>query len=313
MTGKSENEHDWIGSLQSGGDRRLTAARGDLAAAHLEGRVEAGEYAEGRDHLATAFTAPLRAEPSAGSPLLSELLFGERFVVYGQAAGWAWGQVVKDSYVGYVRLADLGPAPEPASGNVTCTVSAPLVHAFKEPDIKSPPLARFPMGARLSVKETKRSKSYRFLRIDGGGWVRSEGVFKPRKKEDFWPEGRDYVDLARAFLGAPYLWGGRTVLGIDCSGLIQNIFLCMLRDTDLQERQLSFRCQDVTEAGRRRGDIVFFPGHVGIMTDDTYMIHANATHMRVSIDPLYEVQKRIAKRHEKPLSAAYRFPGGTVL
>lgn len=303
---------DFFRELTTGGDPRQTPARGDLAAAHLRGIVEAERYVTGQSHEVTTFTAPLFAKPSDDGPLLTELLYSEAFEVYDQKNGWAWGQSGHDYHVGYTPLSSLAPAREIGEES-GCTVTATLIDAYREPDIKSPILARYPMHAKLTYVESETVGDYRFLNVENGVWVRADLVFEWDLERRPWPIKCDYLLLARSFLGAPYRWGGRTVLGIDCSGLLQNACVVRLRDTDLQEREVGLKANEVTDMPPQRGDIVFFPGHVGIMVDEEGLLHANARKMCVSIDPLSSVIERLAKEHDQPVRAVYRLPGGTKL
>ncbi|MCH8201604.1 MAG: C40 family peptidase [Proteobacteria bacterium] len=303
---------DFFSELTTGGDARLTPARGDLAAAHLEGIVEAEHYVAGRSHEVTTFTAPLFVKPSDDGPLLTELLYGEAFEVYDQKDGWAWGQSGHDYYVGYTPLSSLAPARE-IGQEAGCTVTATVIDAYREPDIKSPILARYPMHARLAPAGSETVGDYRFLKVENGAWVRADLVFEWDLERRPWPLKSDYLLLARSFLGTPYRWGGRTVLGLDCSGLLQIACVARLRDTDLQEREIGLRAIDVTDLPPQRGDIVFFPGHVGIMVDEKGLLHANARKMCLSIDPLSSVIERLAHEHDQPVRAVYRLPDGTKL
>ena len=303
---------DYFRELTTGGEARLTPARGDLAAAHLKGIVEAERYVAGQSHEVTTFTAPLFAKPSDEGSLLTELRYSEAFEVYDQKDGWAWGQSGHDYYVGYTPLSSLAPAKE-IGDEAGCTVTATLIDAYREADIKSPILARYPMHAKLAHTESETVGDYRFLKVENGAWVRADQVFEWDVERWPWPIKCDYLLLARSFLGAPYRWGGRTVLGIDCSGLLQNACVARLRDTDLQEREVGLKADEVTGMPPQGGDIVFFPGHVGIMADEEGLLHANARMMCVSIDPLSSVIEQLAKVHDQPVRAVYRLPDGTKL
>lgn len=262
------------------GDRRLTPARSDVAAAHLRDQVEAARFTDGVQHQVVRDIADVRERPDAKSRLETQLLFGERFVVYDVADGWAWGQGEADSYVGYVDAAALSDAvTEP-----THRVRALTTLNFPERDIKSAPHARVSFNAKLTVEATDR----RFVKIQHGGWVFAAHLAPLTETEP------DWVAAAERFVGAPYLWGGKSVLGVDCSGLIQialeSAGLSAPRDSDLQEAALG---RPVINDDPRRGDLVFWPGHVGVMLDGEHLLHANAHHMETAIEPLAEAADRI--------------------
>jgi cell wall-associated NlpC family hydrolase len=261
-------------------DRRLTPARPDLAAAHLRGTVEAAHFVEGAPASVIWGRAALRAAPSDGAPQDSELLRGEAVTVYERKNGWAWVQAKTDSYVGYAREAALGPAMA-----ADAHVILPLAPLLSAPDVKSPLRDLLPLNAL--VREGARTKD--FVEI-AGGFV-SARALAPRTQAM-----PDFVAVAEQFLGVPYVWGGKTFQGMDCSGLVQTALqaagISAPRDTDMMERDLG---QAVPGAERKRGDLVFWKGHVGVMRDATTLLHANAFHMRVAAEPLAEAVARIAK------------------
>ncbi|HRJ61483.1 MAG TPA: NlpC/P60 family protein [Azospirillaceae bacterium] len=263
-------------------DRRRHPFRPDLAALSLQGRVAAERYVVGERHVVVAGRAPLRAEPDPARPLDSELLFGESFDVYDRRDGWAWGQCGTDGYVGWVPAAALAPA---ANAVPTHMLAARYSFLFPAPDIKAPVLDTLPMGAQLTVV----ADHGRFLELaEGRGFVFA-GHAVPLAE---WGAAPDPVVVAESLLGVPYLWGGRSPLGIDCSGLVQ---LCLAaagvsapRDSDMQREELGER----VEGAPRRGDIACFPGHVALMRDDSHVVHATAHHLSVCIEPLDAVSRR---------------------
>jgi cell wall-associated NlpC family hydrolase len=263
-------------------DARLTPARGDLAAAHLRDVVDAPRYADGRTMQVVEASAPLRASPAPDAPLETEALFGEAVTVYDEAEGWAWTQLDRDLYVGYLPLAALGAPTEP-----THRVSALRTHAYPGPSIKLPPRMALSLGARLRI-------------------VRQEGDFSA-SADGLWLWARhlavvrscalDFVAVAELFLETPYLWGGRTSEGIDCSGLAQTALsaagIAAPRDSDM----LAVLGEPIAIDGPTplaRGDLVFWKDHVGIMRDGRTLLHANGFHMKVVSEPLEQARARIA-------------------
>jgi cell wall-associated NlpC family hydrolase len=266
-------------------DPRLTPARADLAAKHLEGKVEAARFVEGRAFEVIDPHTPVRAMPVPDAPLLTEALKGERVTLYDlNAEGWAWGQLAADGYVGWFSANALAPAGAPA----THKVSALRTFGFLGPSIKLPPVEALPLGARLAI-----------ARIEDRLAVTRAGAYVPvphLAPLDFVEP--DFVAVAERFLGVPYLWGGKTALGIDCSGLVQVALtaagrICP-RDSDMQEAALGVPLAlSEKEERLRRGDLVFWKGHVAIVRDNDTLIHANAFHMAVAIEPLAEAIARI--------------------
>ncbi len=262
-------------------DRRLTPARADLAAEHLRGRVEAPRYAEGRAMQVIEASAPLRRAPQADAPLETEALHGESLTVYDEAEGWAWAQLDRDRYVGYLPLAALGAAASP-----THKVAALRTHAYPGPSIKLSPRMALSLGARLTI-----------VRRDGDFAVTEDGLHLwARHLAELGSREPDFVAVAERFLETPYLWGGRTSEGIDCSGLVQTALaaagIAAPRDSDMLEASLGAPIS-IDEA-RTRGDLVFWKGHVGIMRDEATLLHANGWHMKVVSEKLAEARARIA-------------------
>ena len=259
-------------------DPRLTPARPDLASAALRGIVAADRYVEGERRRITASSAPLRRRPAAEAPLDTEALHGEAVTVYDDMDGWSWVQLERDSYVGYLPTSALAAAETP-----THRVAALRTHAYPGASIKLPPLRAISLGARVHI-----------TRIEGDFAVTNEGAFYWRRHiEPIDSVEPDFVAVAERFLEAPYLWGGRTSEGIDCSGLTQTALraagVAAPRDSDMLEKLGS----PVGE-GLRRGDLVFWKGHVGVMRDAKTLLHANGWHMKVVSEPLREAETRIA-------------------
>ena len=265
-------------------DRRLTPARADLAAEHLRGLVDAPRYAEGQGMRIIAASAPLRRDPQAEASLETEALFGEAVTVYDAREGWAWAQLERDQYVGYLPGATLGEPSAP-----THRVAALRTHAFPGPAIKLPPRMALSLGAQL-----------RIVRQDADFSVSEDGLYLwSRSVAELSANEPDWVAVAERFIEAPYLWGGRTSEGIDCSGLVQTALMAggiaSPRDSDMMEASLGKRIAlDDPTAPLARGDLIFWKGHVGIMRDPVTLLHANGWHMKTVSELLAQARGRIA-------------------
>jgi NlpC/P60 family/Bacterial dipeptidyl-peptidase Sh3 domain len=257
-------------------DKRLTPARPDLAAADLEGKVDAACFVEGFTYNIAKGRASLRSRPSNDAPQDSELLFGEDVTIYEDKDGWAWVQAWNDSYVGYVLSDCLGDTMA-----ATLRVSALMAPVFSAADLKSPVRDLLPMNAVVPVL----ARDGDYVNV-GPGFVHRRHLLPEAQK--------DFVAIAERFLGAPYVWGGKTVAGLDCSGLIQTALQAVgkaaPRDTDLMEKALG---EGIAIGAARRGDLVFWKGHMGVMLDEGRLLHANAHHMMVAIEPLVDAIARI--------------------
>lgn len=266
-------------------DSRTTPARADLAAESLRGKVAAKRYTSGRVMAVSKSALFLHHAADPASIVDNELLFGERFTVYDEKGGWAWGQAERDEYVGYVRAEALS---EPA-GAPTHRVVSLASHLYAIDDFKTPAIMGLNFGTRLKVL----GEGPRYFAVEtsaGPGFVPAKHL-KPLGK---WSQ--DFVAVAERFLGVPYLWGGRTVAGIDCSALVQVALADtgqdVPRDSD-QQQALGRDLGRQAVENLRRGDLVFWAGHVAIATDASHIIHANATAMAVSIDNVEEAVSRI--------------------
>ena len=283
-----------------GFDPRVTPVRNNVAASHLKGVIAATKYVDGQPMQVCSAAAPLHTLPNNTARMDTEILFGESFVVYDQEGDWVWGQSELDSYVGYMAAQHLGPIGTPA----THQVSALRTFLHAAPDLKSPVLTHLTMTARIVMTGEQGA----FAEIDydpvGTAFVAQQHLTRLGTYVD------DYVTVAEAFMGTPYLWGGKQSLGLDCSGLVQIALaragIAAPRDADMQEASLGKAIAITPDLkGLQRGDLVFWVGHVGIMVDDSHIVHANAAKMQVSKDILRDFAAKIAPQ-EGPITSIRR-------
>jgi cell wall-associated NlpC family hydrolase len=265
-------------------DPRLTPARPDLAAKYLEGKVKAARFVAGEEFEIIDSIAPLRREPSSDAELSTQGLKGERVTIYDRSGeGWAWGQLNSDGYVGWLPDRALAKSFAPPTHKVT----ALSTFAFPGLSIKLPPTGMLPLGAKLAVRSD-----------DGAFAVTHEGWYVPRQHlgtlDGCEP---DFVAVAERFAGTPYLWGGKTILGIDCSGLVQVALnaagIGCPRDSDMQEQGLGRGLSQAESKKLQRGDLIFWDGHVAIVRDGETVVHANAHHMATAVENTHNAVARI--------------------
>jgi hypothetical protein len=277
-------------------DPRVTPARPDLAAAHLRGKIAAAAYVEGLALHVCAGTADLRHAPAPDASLDTQALYGEEVTLYEDHEGFGWVQLARDGYVGYMAMAALAAGQIKPTHRVTVNRS----FVYPGPDLKIPARDALPLGASVCVRAIKGA----FAQIGDAAFV-FLGHLLPCGENQ-----KEFVAVAERLLHAPYLWGGKTSLGIDCSGLLQISLdaagIEAPRDTDMQEQALGLPIVGTDLAGLRRGDLVFWRGHVGIMRDETTLLHANAYHMLVASEPLSIARDRILANTSKPISAIKR-------
>jgi cell wall-associated NlpC family hydrolase len=262
-------------------DPRIHPFRPELAAAHLQGQVQAKAFVEGTRHAVIEPVTDVRRQPMPDAPLDTQALLGDHVMVYEMTEeGWAWGQLESDGYVGWIPAQALA-TPGPAA---THKVAATRTLCFPGPNIKLPPLNALPLGAVVTIVR----QDERFA-VTGNGWHLPSVHLVPLKSKE-----SDFVAIAEMFLGTPYLWGGKTSLGIDCSGLVQIALQAAgvpaPRDSDMQELALG---TPSTLANLKRGDLVFWKGHVAIARDAETLLHANAHHMMVASEPVQRAISRI--------------------
>lgn len=271
--------------------RRLVPARPDLAAEHLRGRVVAEHFAAGRPMRVAPALLDLTLDPDPDGARATQLLHGEVFVVYeNRPDGLAWGQAQLDGYVGYVSQAGL--APHRGTGR---SVTALWSQRYEQPRVQARTTTELPMLADVPVSGSSGS----FARLRGGGHVPLPHLS---------PFVGDAAAQALRFVGAPYVWGGRSVRGIDCSALVQLAHLAcgvsLPRDSDMQAALAGNPL--AADAPLSRGDLVFWRGHVGLMIDAETLVHATAHHMAVSVEPLSVVEARVMAMGGGPVVARRR-------
>lgn len=274
-------------------DRRLNAFRDDLADAALEGLVEAQRFTEGEPARVAVPVAGLRPFPDLKRGIDTELLMGEQVVVFERRDGWCWVKAASDGYVGYLREEALAAeAPEP-----THIVVPQRTFLYPEPELRKPHVGVLSMGSLVRVVEfVEGARQNRYAVVADG-----TAIYESHVRPIAVVEAADFVDVALRFLETPYLWGGRSGLGIDCSALVQ-LSLMMVgrsapRDTDMQAVGLG---TPIDREELRRGDLVFWPGHVAIMEDPETIVHANGHTMSVTRENFVAAIERIGWLYDRP-------------
>ncbi len=279
-------------------DRRLNAYRSDLAEATLEGAVTAERYVTGTPARVAAPVAARRPRPDEAVGIDTQVLFGEGVRVLDRADGWAWVKSDFDGYVGYLPETALDMAVTPA----THVVAVPRTFAYCGADLRTPAAFALSIGSRLTVVGESETRGTRYFTLEGG-----QSVVAGHCLRDGETAGDDYVAIAGRFLEAPYLWGGRSGFGLDCSALVQLSMMMagrsVPRDSDMQAAGLG---TPIEHGALRRGDLVFWKGHVAIMEDEATIIHANGHTMSVAREPLAAAIERTGYLYQQP--TGYRRP-----
>ncbi len=247
--------------------------------------VAAARFVEGTTREVVAPQAAVRRAPSPEAPLDTEALKGERVTVYETTdEGWVWGQLTGDNYVGYLPAGALDACGSPPTHRVV----VPRTLVFPGPSIKLPPIETLSFGSALAIARTEPPFAV----------TTANGYLPLRHLSGIGTTESDFVAVAERFLGVPYLWGGKTSLGIDCSGLVQVALTAAghacWRDSDMQERTLGRPIAIKSKSSNlKRGDLLFWDGHVAVVRDRATLIHANAFHMAVAIEPIAQALRRI--------------------
>ncbi|RUW74071.1 peptidase P60 [Mesorhizobium sp. M4B.F.Ca.ET.143.01.1.1] len=276
-------------------DARLHAFRSDLADARLKGEVSADRFVAGRPARISVSVADLRKAPRPDAGVNTQALFGDDVLVFEDSAGWAWIQAERDGYVGYVADTVLGPREQAP----THIVSVPRTFLYPGPDLRFPVSGQLSMGSAVTVTGAAETRGTHYALLSSGQALIAAHL-QPAGET-----AADYVSVAESFLGTPYLWGGVSGFGIDCSGLVQLAMRMagrdVLRDSDMQAASIGKPLDPGPDfTGMRRGDLVFWKGHVAIMTDADTMIHANGHTMLVSREGLKDAVARIGYLYGGP-------------
>lgn len=282
--------------MSSSLDRRLYAYRIDLADQRLEGQVVAERYVEGEGASIAVPVADLRPAPDMARGIDTQLLFGEPVRVFERQSGWAWVQAEEDGYVGYLPESQLAPLTAP-----THWISVTRTFVYPEAELRKVPLHALSLGSRVTVTGEAETRGTRYFLLSTGGAIIAKHCV-PIGEEVH----ADYVAIAAEFLNTPYLWGGRSGFGIDCSGLVQLSMMMAGMKAPRDSDMLASFGREIPQEALRRGDLVFWKGHVGIMEDTQTMLHANGHTMTVARENLKAAIERIGWLYDQP--TGYRTP-----
>ena len=274
-------------------DPRLTPANEIFACSTLKGTIKHSNFVVGKSYQINMPFIDLLAAP--GGKRNRQLIYGSKVKYFGEADGWAFVQNTYDSYVGYVPQNAIVPETKK-----THIVSGPLTHVFLEPNIKSRNIEILPLAAKVSGQMVENG----FMETELG-WI---SVAQLKRKTEL---PKDPVEVSKLLQNAPYLWGGNTSLGIDCSGLIQiSMMLCGLDCPGDSDQQMKTLGQNLDIGSpRKRGDILFWKGHVAWAVNERQILHANAYHMATVIEEADEAIERIQTQDNNDLIAIKRLKG----
>lgn len=283
-------------------DRRRHPVRPDLASSDYEGLADAGRFVEGEVFQVKADRLAIRPEPRSDRPIDTEALCGEWLTVYEQTPeGWAWGQLDTDGYVGWFSSDALG-----AVTTATHRVRALRTYRYPAPDLKFPPLGLLSLGSLVTVTGEVQTRGLTYALLSDGSAVVAKHLVPLDDREE------DWVCVAEELLGTPYLWGGRSSLGLDCSALVQLAAQTggydLPRDSDMQEAEAGEEIPHGDPTALQRGDLLFWKGHVGIIAGSGRLLHANGHTMTVAFEPLGDAIERIAATEWGAVTRARRLP-----
>lgn len=276
-------------------DKRLNAYRPDLADESLRGLVEADRFVEGKPMRVADPVVDVRSEPRGDAGMTTQFLFGDDVLVFEDDNGWCWVQNERDGYVGYVVDTSLDVrAAEP-----THIVIAPRTFVYVGSDLRYPRSRAISMGSLVTIVGGQERRGTLYAMLPSGEAVIAKHLVPIDEVT------QDHVAVAESLMHTPYLWGGVSGFGIDCSGLVQLSLLMTgqgaLRDTDLQEGSVGELIEpDASYKNLKRGDFVFWKGHVGMMASHSTLLHASGHTMSVTLEPLSEAIERIAYLYGKP-------------
>ncbi|WP_183646760.1 C40 family peptidase [Brucella daejeonensis] len=276
-------------------DRRLNAYRPDLADERLSGKVEAARFTAGTPMRVSASVLDLRAEPRMDSGPQTQIIFGDPVRVFEEMDGWSWVQAERDGYTGYVSASAL----QRPAGEATHLIVVPRTFIYPGPDLRFPHTMALSLGSRVRVVGAAETRGTKYALLENGEALIASHL------SPLGEHASDYVSVAETLLHTPYLWGGTSGFGIDCSGLVQLAMWVagrkVLRDSDMQQNTLGEIIEpDAGYSNLKRGDLIFWKGHVAICASPDMLIHASGHTMTVTLEPLREAIKRIAYLYDLP-------------